>query len=941
MSEESTFYELNLSTSSSDISFDKELPIKSTITLSDDGQAITGGPDQQSLFKQSENNNNEDINPEKSKITGFNQRQQFSHFSPFFSFSYNFHRNSNFTNFRSSKHTNSEEKSKKKDFWGISPSAKFESQVDEALFTPVSLKHKIEFSPSVLDTEQKLNEENSIQKEIQSFFNPGETFIKLKAKKHLDHDYIKEKLQKSGPIISCRSLSYTSFIVKFPTHTMAIQAMNRINDPSFMNEKENPNHIQYRATLKSKEEINGLLTKRQHDLETTFSTPKCLCVHGIDPQVDNIDKLMHPFNLDDRYEIVEKNGEIAVYTYHLNVASVKDFLGAFQDNLSGVPNTYVTEEPNRRIIQKICKVLSKKLIIDCIEDVKKLLSEDVIIPAINEAINEDESNNSIFGKNFTNMNNFVSKSMPLVQPEISMPFKSAQNLQSFNSTNETQIKRSNSNPLDFYRNHLSNFQGNNAFNQLSLQQKTQFTKFFQQMHNLQQIQYQANQKQFENRNETDQINQKQIFNQQQQFNQLIQQRNQNQFMNYNVFYPPVQQQQQQQQNNPYLVSFQNQQQQKQLFQQKTPKQTKQSKTQKMKENHSKQKQNEDKKVSRGSKLTKGASNFQKNTDTKELVSKSTIHPQVSIKENQYEEKGRYLNFYLGSRSNLNFYLSAPKTNFSSLLRNEVKRRKKQLLFTGNEARHFEREMARQMEQETTFESIKQPSIENNSSRLTPIHKIEEWHKRVYLRPYASMRRKKYIVARKSGLPILKTQFQENINEISEKKGNVGKRVYFEKSEIQGYGLFALEPISPKDFICEYTGQLIRMEIADRREKKLTRRGFQHMYLFRIGQMVIDATEHGSNARFLNHSCSPNCRARQITIKDMQTISFFATKSIKPHDEIAFNYEMELESDPSKWEKCYCGSKECNGYLNYSFRRSALNKMWLQANNLDENSDDSA
>lgn len=909
----------------------------------------------------------------------------------------------------------------------------------------------------------------TIQQSNPILSNQGETFILLTALRCRNHNFIRDKLQNSGSIMSSRVLSYNSFFSQFTTHAMAVNAMNMINHPQFMNKKDNPKQIKYTAVLKTGEQINELIQKRKYDIGTTFSPPKCLCVHGLDPKIDNINDLMKPFCLEGNYEVVTSKDEVAVYTYHKNAASVKDFLCAFQEHFSGVPNTYVTEEANRRIISRACILIKEKLINECIEDLKKMLAEEIIVPAITLEMNNYEqeksfskyisepnfldisnnNNHSIFNpqNNFNNSHKQITNnSFYATQNPYQSSFQNLSGENSFDSdskqssfpkfdSNTNQLNKQdnqifhfqmqqNQNNMQYHPFFQQNINNSQQFQQISqnqhmnygniyhptisfnqiqsnqfllssypsqpqlLQQTEQQQKQYDQHQNqLQKDQLQYNTQQTNQKTQIDQLSTNKqldtnesniIINdksqptlQQPQYDQMQQQNIQQQveMQKRQQFHQRLQQKIQNQYNQIQKYQKQNQNQQQQsnsnLIQSTTPpppkqkpKQARQSKQQSHHSHSNKQKQIDDQ-----LQIEINLQNLQQRLLSQQIQQqvpqsnqRITVHPQVSSSSlplvsassssssSNIPEGSRVINFYLGSRSNLNFFLSPlPKQNFRSLVKKEAKRRKNQLLSSGSssDARKYEREMSRKMENDTTFESIKQPAIENNSSRLTPIHKIEEWHKRLYLRPYATMRRRKYILARKSGLPILKSQFDDNVNDNNAKKGVIGKRVYFEKSEIQGYGLFALEPISTKDFICEYTGQLIRMEVADRREKKLSRKGFQHMYLFRLGQMVIDATQHGSNARFLNHSCSPNCKARQIEIKDMQTISFFASKPIKPHDEIAFDYEMELERDPSKWEKCYCGSKDCNGYLNYSVRRNVLNRMWMQANNLYENSDDSA
>ncbi|KAH0792392.1 SET domain containing protein [Histomonas meleagridis] len=294
----------------------------------------------------------------------------------------------------------------------------------------------------------------------------------------------------------------------------------------------------------------------------------------------------------------------------------------------------------------------------------------------------------------------------------------------------------------------------------------------------------------------------------------------------------------------------------------------------------------------------------------------------------YGDSNRLLNFYSPDLA-IGFYVS-PKLQSAVILRDKVKtetrKRKTEMIKTDNAG--YQRKVVNQMREEiaTSFEKLKQPEILNNSSRLTPIHKIDEGEKRNYLRAYAISRLHPIIVARDSGLNIRQSQFPTNVKPQSRRRltssvprpihvqSIIGKRLYFEKSTIQGWGLFSLEPINTDSLICEYTGELVRSAVADMREQRYDKAGLQ-MYLFRIEEYIIDATMCGGLARFLNHSCNPNCRSNIVTYGKTKTISFYAIRNIKAHEEITFNYQMEPEKDESKWERCFCNAKQCTGYLN--------------------------
>ncbi|EAY20595.1 SET domain containing protein [Trichomonas vaginalis G3] len=318
-----------------------------------------------------------------------------------------------------------------------------------------------------------------------------------------------------------------------------------------------------------------------------------------------------------------------------------------------------------------------------------------------------------------------------------------------------------------------------------------------------------------------------------------------------------------------------------------------------------------------------------------------IAPNLSNIVKRPSKTGKLLNFVM-SRTPINFRLS-PATTILDILSKvkKVTKERKAITMKKNPVKFQEKIKEKMTEKLKTIESIKQPDLSGPCSRLSAIRPIKESRKREYLRAYARARLQPLVVARDSGLKIRQTQFpapklmmqRRGAANNQMRRGINGKRVYFEKSTIQGYGLFALEPISSDSLICEYNGELIRSRIADLREKQYEQLGFPHMFLFRIdNDTVVDATMRGGKSRFLNHSCHPNCRSKIINVGKTQTISFYAIRNIKPHDEITFNYQMEFE-DRSKRERCYCGAKQCLGYLNYcadpEIRRQREHQAYLE------------
>ncbi|ULU00917.1 hypothetical protein L3Y34_001377 [Caenorhabditis briggsae] len=140
-----------------------------------------------------------------------------------------------------------------------------------------------------------------------------------------------------------------------------------------------------------------------------------------------------------------------------------------------------------------------------------------------------------------------------------------------------------------------------------------------------------------------------------------------------------------------------------------------------------------------------------------------------------------------------------------------------------------------------------------------------------------------------------------------------KMIKFARSRIHGWGLYALETIAQDEMIVEYIGQKIRSLVAEEREKAYERRGIGSSYLFRIDEhSVIDATRRGNFARFINHSCQPNCYAKVLTIEGEKRIVIYSRTVIQKGDEITYDYKFPLEDDKID---CLCGAKSCRGYLN--------------------------
>ncbi|GAU15067.1 hypothetical protein TSUD_08050 [Trifolium subterraneum] len=146
-----------------------------------------------------------------------------------------------------------------------------------------------------------------------------------------------------------------------------------------------------------------------------------------------------------------------------------------------------------------------------------------------------------------------------------------------------------------------------------------------------------------------------------------------------------------------------------------------------------------------------------------------------------------------------------------------------------------------------------------------------------------------------------------------------KGLFVYKSGIHGLGLYTSQLISQGRMVVEYVGEIVRQSVADQREiEYISGRKLQYKsacYLFRIdNEHVIDATRKGGIARFVNHSCLPNCVSKVITVRRMKKVVFFAKRNILPGEEITYDYKFNYE-DEGKKIPCSCNAKTCRRSLN--------------------------
>jgi hypothetical protein len=151
---------------------------------------------------------------------------------------------------------------------------------------------------------------------------------------------------------------------------------------------------------------------------------------------------------------------------------------------------------------------------------------------------------------------------------------------------------------------------------------------------------------------------------------------------------------------------------------------------------------------------------------------------------------------------------------------------------------------------------------------------------------------------------------------SSPSSSAGRSLPFElrQSPIQGKGAFATRRIRKGARIIEYTGERITQDEADKRYDDEAM-GRHHTFLFTLDEKtVIDAAVDGNEARFINHSCDPNCQA----LIEGEQIFIYALKDISPGQELCYDYAYEraegMDEESEQLYVCRCGAKNCRGTI---------------------------
>jgi len=155
---------------------------------------------------------------------------------------------------------------------------------------------------------------------------------------------------------------------------------------------------------------------------------------------------------------------------------------------------------------------------------------------------------------------------------------------------------------------------------------------------------------------------------------------------------------------------------------------------------------------------------------------------------------------------------------------------------------------------------------------------------------------------------------------SQKKASK-RRFSVRDSLIHGRGVYASTALKAGERLLEYRGERITSAQAVERYGDNSSSG--ETYLFSPNEaFLIDGTRDGNSARFINHSCAPNCEA--LIFVDINgnerrdKVWLLALRDIAAGEELSFDYALEMQSAAhaaaaQPWT-CRCGAKACRGTM---------------------------
>ncbi|XP_036423085.1 histone-lysine N-methyltransferase ASH1L [Colossoma macropomum] len=134
-----------------------------------------------------------------------------------------------------------------------------------------------------------------------------------------------------------------------------------------------------------------------------------------------------------------------------------------------------------------------------------------------------------------------------------------------------------------------------------------------------------------------------------------------------------------------------------------------------------------------------------------------------------------------------------------------------------------------------------------------------------------------------------------------------------RTEGKGWGIRTKEPLRSGQFIIEYLGEVVsEQEFRSRMMEQYFSHSGQYCLNLDSG-MVIDSYRMGNEARFINHSCEPNCEMQKWSVNGVYRIGLFALKDMDSGTELTYDYNFH-SFNTEEQQVCKCGSEGCRGII---------------------------
>ncbi|KAM5129489.1 histone-lysine N-methyltransferase ASH1L [Mantella aurantiaca] len=134
-----------------------------------------------------------------------------------------------------------------------------------------------------------------------------------------------------------------------------------------------------------------------------------------------------------------------------------------------------------------------------------------------------------------------------------------------------------------------------------------------------------------------------------------------------------------------------------------------------------------------------------------------------------------------------------------------------------------------------------------------------------------------------------------------------------RAEGKGWGIRTKEPLKASQFIIEYLGEVVSEQEFRNRMIEQYHNHNDHYCLSLDSGMVIDSYRMGNEARFINHSCHPNCEMQKWSVNGLYRIGLFALKDMPAGTELTYDYNFHSFNTDTQ-QLCRCGSDGCRGII---------------------------